>query len=323
MRRRWRWAVAVASGAFVLGASAVSAGAQASEKKVTIDQVPHAVRAAILKVVGDGRLVDIGVFTGGEDTQYEIEMVVDGKEFDVLFAADGTVLRRTFEGVKAEARDEAAPASGKVDEFQRDFDLEHRDLVSIGRYRYFILEPGYQLVLQGNEGAHTVTLAITVLNETKTIGNIETRVVEERETVDGELIEVSSNFFAMCTRTGSVFYFGEAVDIYKDGRVVGHEGAWLHGEDGARAGMMMPGEPLLGARYYQEVAPQVAMDRAVVADVNAALKTPAGGFRGCLKIQEENPLDQEKEFKIHAPGIGLIQDEDLLLVKYGFPARSR
>jgi hypothetical protein len=81
---------------------------------------------------------------------------------------------------------------------------------------------------------------------------------------------------------------------------------------------MMPGDPLIGASYYQEVAPGVAMDRARIAAVDATLATPAGIFKGCLRVQEENPLDEEKEFKIHAPGIGLIQDEDLLLVKHVF-----
>ena len=157
-----------------------------------------------------------------------------------------------------------------------------------------------------------------MLDETKKIAGVETRVMEERETEDGELIEISRNFFAICKQTKSVFYFGEEVDIYKQGKVVAHEGAWIHGKNNARAGMMMPGEPLLGARYYQEVAPKVAMDRGEIVDVNATLKTPAGEFKGCLKVQEENPLDKEKEFKIHAPGIGLIQDEDLLLVKHGF-----
>jgi len=86
--------------------------------------------------------------------------------------------------------------------------------------------------------------------------------------------------------------------------------------------MMMPGEAMLGAKYYQEVAPKVAMDRATIVDLKTTLKTPAGEFKGCLKVQEENPLDMEKEFKIHAPGVGLIQDEDLLLVKYGFINKS-
>jgi len=301
------------------------AGAQMTEKKVSLEQVPKKVREAILKQLGHGRLVDIGKFTGGKEVLYEIEMVVDGKEWDVLFAEDGTVRRKTFEGYKfggpkkkTKKTSTSSSTRKKADTFQDFFDLENRELVSKGRSKYFILEPGYQLVLEGPEGRHKVQLAVTVLPETKKIGNIVTRVVEERETVDGELKEISRNFLAMCKHTGSVFYFGEEVDIYKDGKVVGHEGAWIHGRDGARAGMMMPGDPVLGASYYQEVAPEKAMDRGTIVDVNATLETPAGKFTRCVKVREENPLDKEHEFKIHAPGVGLIQDEDLLLVRHGF-----
>lgn len=325
-------AVVVALGMVASAIAAVPTSEDEGEKKVTIDKVPPEVKAAILEAVGDGKLVDIGELTQGGEKVYEIEMVVDGEEYDVLFASDGRVLKKTFEGLKPKEGDEkkkitktlkkaaktVEKAPKKVDAFQDSFDLENRELASTGRSRYFIMEPGYQLVLEGKEGEHTVTLAITVLNETKVIGGVETRVVEERESVDGELVEISRNFFAICKQTKSVFYFGEEVDIYKDGKIIAHEGAWLHGEKKARAGMMMPGEPLLGAAYYQELAPEVAMDRAKIVDVNATLKTPAGRFKGCLKIQEENPLDKEKEFKIHAPGIGLIRDEDLLLVKHGF-----
>jgi len=319
-----RHVVVVMSSIFVLTFFAVTARALGGEEKVSIDQVPAKVRAAILKEVGAGRLVDIGQFTDGAKKTYEIEMVVDGKEYDVLFSNDGEILRKTFEGDKAEKPAEAEADEDEAEiagQYQDSFDLENRQLASVGRNRYFILEPGYQLVLEGKEGEHTVTLAVTVLNETRRIGNIETRIVEERESVDGELIEISRNFFAICTQTKSVFYFGEEVDMYKDGKVTSHMGEWLHGENGARAGMMMPGDPILGAAYYQEVAPGAAMDRGMVAATDVTLKTPAGLFKGCLKIQEENPLDKEREFKIHAPGIGLIQDEDLLLVKYGFVKR--
>ena len=34
------------------------------------------------------------------------------------------------------------------------------------------------------------------------------------------------------------------------------------GIDGAKPGIVMPGSFLLGSRYYQEIAPDVAMDRA-------------------------------------------------------------
>lgn len=209
----------------------------------------------------------------------------------------------------------AAPA------YQDEFGLSDRNLGPTGRSAYFVLEPGYRLVLEGKEGDRVETLQITVLDETREIGGIETRVVEERETIDGRLAEISKNFYAIDERSGSVFYFGEEVDVYRDGRVVSHEGAWLHGQDGARAGLMMPGEPALGARYYQEVAPGVAMDRAAIVATDVALETPAGTFRNCLKVREEDPLGREEEFKVHAPGIGLVQDENLLLVKHGFVNR--
>jgi hypothetical protein len=71
------------------------------------------------------------------------------------------------------------------------------------------------------------------------------------------------NFFAMDVNTGDAFYFGEEVDFYQRGVVTGHPGAWL-ATDGNRPGLIMPGNPVVGMRYYQEVAPGVAMDRAEI-----------------------------------------------------------
>ncbi len=208
-------------------------------------------------------------------------------------------------------------ASGE-EEWQEEFGISECDLVTTGRNEYFILEPGFQLVLEGTNllGRHE-KLAITVLDETREVDGVETRVVEEREWRDGELIEVSRNFFAMCQKTKDVFYFGEEVDMYQGGQLTSHSGAWLAGKKGAKAGLMMPGEPKVGMKYYQEIAPGVAMDRAEIVSLDATLETPAGTFSKCLKTKEGtalNPLEQE--FKVYAPGIGLIQDENLLLTEY-------
>ena len=93
---------------------------------------------------------------------------------------------------------------------------------------YFILEPGFQLILQGIDGKDTAKLVITVLNETKKVGNVETRIVEENESVNGMTIEISRNYFAFCVQTSSIFYFGEDVDIFKGRKVVSHDGAWIN-----------------------------------------------------------------------------------------------
>ena len=188
------------------------------------------------------------------------------------------------------------------------------DWTSTGRNPYFVLEPGYVLEL-ANGGER---LVVTVLNDTRSIDGVTTRVVEERETKDGRLVEVSRNYFAMSTRTNAVFYFGEDVDAYKDGKVENHEGSWIAGQNGARFGLMMPGLPLVKARYYQEIAPRIAMDRAEIVSLTETLQTPAGTFTGVLKTIETSQLEPGPgEAKYYAAGVGLLQDGSLKLVKYG------
>lgn len=194
-----------------------------------------------------------------------------------------------------------------------DFRVEKGELASTGRNPYFILEPGYFLVLAGDDEQ----LTITVLAKTRKVAGVEARVVEERETKGGKLAEVSRNFFAISRRTNDVYYFGEEVEVYKDDKLVSHEGAWLAGTKGAKFGLMMPSRPALRARYYQEIAPKVAMDRAENFSLTETVKTPVGEFKNCLKVEETTPLEPGKEYKYYAPGIGLIQDGSLKLVKYG------
>jgi len=199
------------------------------------------------------------------------------------------------------------------------FEIAACKFTSTGKNTYFILEPGYELVLEGVEGEDTARVVITVLDETEAVGDVETRVVEEREMVNGQVVEISRNFYAICTRTNSVFYFGEEVDIYEGGKVVSHGGKWRADAKGSRPGLMMPGIILLGARYHQEVAPGTAMDRAEILSDTETVKTPAGSFKDCLKVEETTPLEpDDRDYKYYAPGIGLIIDEDLRLTKYGF-----
>lgn len=224
--------------------------------------------------------------------------------------------RRTFllalAIIAAAILDRPASAAGDWD---KEFNLDKRTLETTGEAKFFILKPGYQIVLADEDEK----VAITVLDETRVIDGIETRVVEEREEKNGKIVEVSRNFFAIDNETGDVFYFGEEVDNYKKGKRTGHSGAWLAGEKDAKPGLIMPGDPVIGYKHYQEIAPGKAMDRAEVISLDESLKTPAGDFQNCLKTKESSGLNPlEKEFKRYAPGIGQIQDEDLLLTKYGY-----
>lgn len=78
----------------------------------------------------------------------------------------------------------------------------------------------------------------------------------------------------------------------------------------------MPGTFLLGARYFQEVAPGVAMDRAEHMEMGLTVDTAAGTFQDCVFIVETTPLDPAaKSEKIYCPGVGLVSDAPVQLIK--------
>jgi hypothetical protein len=200
------------------------------------------------------------------------------------------------------------------------FDVDKAALSATGTNPYFSLVPGHRLEYEGDG----TRLVISVLEKTKSVDGVTCRVIEEREWEDGELIEVSRNYFAIDTKTKDVYYFGEEVDMYEGGRIVSHEGAWLSGRDGAKFGLMMPGKPTLGRAHYQEIAPKVAMDRAKLVDAKAKVVTPSKTFEDCIKYEETTPLEPKaKEYKYYASGVGLVQDSGLKLVRATVPGQAR
>jgi hypothetical protein len=54
---------------------------------------------------------------------------------------------------------------------------------------------------------------------------------------------------------------------------------------------MMSGTPKVGMKYYQEIAPEGAMDRAEIVSLDETCKTPAGTFSNCLKVKEGSAIE--------------------------------
>lgn len=213
-------------------------------------------------------------------------------------------------------------------EFTRHFFVEDCTWSAWGRQNaLFSLRPGRQLVLEGEEDGALIRNEITMLRELEPVTfhhnggppiTVWTRVMEERESEDGELTEVSRNWVARCVETSDIYYFGEEVDIYEDGEIVDHHGEWRAGVDGAQPGILMPGTFLLGAKYYQEVAPDVAEDRAEHTADGLTLTVPAGTFAHCVEVSETNPLSDEPsspDLKRYCRGIGLVLDEVIELIE--------
>lgn len=159
------------------------------------------------------------------------------------------------------------------------------------------------------------------------------RVLEELESEDGEVTEISWNLVNMCPNTQDVFYWGEDVCIPEDDEDAmegpafeGHapcpEGflyapdAWRAGIDDAEPGVLMQGGSfLLNAAYFQEQAEEAdALDWAL----NAELGLDWGDFEDCVLVLDRNLAEdpkskEEGDEKVYCPEIGLVQDEDLML----------
>jgi hypothetical protein len=221
----------------------------------------------------------------------------------------------------------AVPMAGAfADEFTDQFPISACAFESQGNNAFFRLIPNRQLYLSNvrcfgaGECDELVELWITVLPETHDIRfshngkrmAVRTRVVEEYETTDGEVEEISHNYFASCKPMNDVYYFGE--DVW-DGD--GHKlpDAWLAGRSGARPGIIMPDRAfLLGARYYQEIAPN-AQDRGEHTSMGFDVEVPAGVFRNCVEITETSPLEPGHEsLKTYCPGVGMVRDGELELI---------
>ena len=214
-----------------------------------------------------------------------------------------------------------------ADEFTADFAVERCGFASTGAQNpYFSLQPGRRLVLEGDDDGEAVRVEITVLAATKAIDfvapsgkpmRVVARVVEERESKGGELAEVSRNFFARCKQTNDVFYFGEEVDNYEDGQIVDHGGSWQAGVNGAQPGILVPARFLLGARYYQEQAPGVALDRAENVEMGLTLHLAGRRLRDCVAVAETSAMESGESAKVYCPGIGLVLDDDIELTSFG------
>lgn len=181
---------------------------------------------------------------------------------------------------------------------------------------WFPLNVGDEKVLEGEEDEEKalIRVEISVLDEIEEVAGVTTRVVKSTEYEDGELVEISWNFFVQAP-DGTVCYFGEDVDIYEDGEVVSHDGAWRAGEGENLPGIIMPGDPEVGMRFAQESAPGIAEDMSQIMAFGETVEVPAGAFEDTMRTKDWNPLvEDDEDTKYYARGVGLIVDVDAELL---------
>jgi hypothetical protein len=169
------------------------------------------------------------------------------------------------------------------------------------------LIPGRTYVYK--HGSETVRTTIT--NQTKQILGVTVIVVNDVSTINGLPTEDTEDWFAQDTQ-GNVWYFGEISRQFENGELVGIEGSWKAGVNGAQPGIVMKAAPQVGDVYRQEFALGEAEDMGAVLSRNGSATTPkASCNQTCLVTKDFSPLEPDAvENKYYAPGVGLILTVD-------------
>jgi hypothetical protein len=136
---------------------------------------------------------------------------------------------------------------------------------------------------------------------------VETLIIRDRAYEDGRLVEDTLDYFAQA-EDGTVHYFGEHVDNIRRGRVVNHHGSWLYGRDTDVLGVIMPRDPQVGDQWRSEDVPRITIESDRLEETG--LRARAGGklYTEVIRVSEFTQPEGEIEYKLYAPGVGVITE---------------
>jgi hypothetical protein len=170
---------------------------------------------------------------------------------------------------------------------------------------YLPLTEHHRCVLRG-DGERVVR---TVLRRTKRFDvegqRVDAAIVRDDAYEDGKLVERTRDYFAQAD-DGTVYYLGEHVDHYRRGKVAGHRGSWLYGRDTDVLGVAMPADPQLGDQWRFEDVPGITTESDRVEETGMRARVRGRDFEGVIRVQEFVQPEGEVEYKLYAPGAGVI-----------------
>ena len=72
---------------------------------------------------------------------------------------------------------------------------------------------------------------------------------------------------------------------------------------------MLPAHPKTSDKFQSENVPGITREDDEVVSISETVTVPAGTFHDCVKVKE-HASDGATEFKLYAPGVGVIAEMD-------------
>lgn len=108
-------AVTVVMPLAIVGGCAPAPEKEQGEVSVTLEQTPAAVQTTLTKQIGAGKLAGIDKETMDGKTAYEADAIIDGKEYEINVAEDGTLLGKKLEHATNDEKSEKGEKGEKPD----------------------------------------------------------------------------------------------------------------------------------------------------------------------------------------------------------------
>lgn len=230
------------------------------------------------------------------------------RRLHIVSALAGSLLLLLASACGGGVAPEAAPTESVTEHFDRN---NFTNSTTIDN-QWFPLKPGTQFVWEGEANVdgerlpHRVVFIVTDL--TKVIAGVRTVVGYDLDYSADELVEAELAFWAQ-DNDGNVWHLGQYPEEYEEGAFVDAP-AWIHGLQGANAGISMKAEPQLGTpSYSQGWGPEVNWtDRARVFEMGQQTCVPTNCYENVLVIDEFNVDEPDAhQLKYYAPGVGNVR----------------
>ena len=236
-------------------------------------------------------------------------------------------------GEQAEGRNDLCGRLPDAGPYLVELDPEDFTGQCAGGNPWYPLVPGTVTTFVNEYEEDGETIIVEVLDETREIEGITAVIV--RDTVyeglpddydnpgepEGDRIEDTDDYFAV-DNDCNVWYLGEISQSFEDGYLTDLEGSFLMGEEGAKAGIIMPGNPMVGDVYRQEFALGEAEDAGEILSLATDINDENGNSVGfvnppydcsdnmCLMTEDFIGNEPDSvEFKYFRFGVGFIAEQ--------------
>jgi hypothetical protein len=177
---------------------------------------------------------------------------------------------------------------------------------------WFPYKSGTTFVYKGMKDGEPTVDTFAVTKRKKLIQGVQATVVMNTTRTSKGEVEGTEEWFAQDKR-GNVWYLGELTQEFDaSGKSLGTSGSSQAGKAGAKAGLFMPADPMVGDTFFQEYLKGVAEDAYRIISMDGTVTVPYGTYTHVLITEDTTALEPDVATrKYYVKGVGEVYEANV------------